>query len=254
MRTKTIIALFVLLLGAGGAFWITSPRGDGLSVLSLMKTTEKDPRFTTGENTLNATSSDTSESITEENVARNYTKEIMRLNTMGQGTATPIKLPTEEKLTQIVQEELSKSIPVKLFTEKDIVVGNSSDKAAIAAYLAGVAEVYKINAPPKTSSFSSALSQFISTDDARELALHAAKLSSSITGLIAVRVPPTWKTLHLEMLNIMQARLTYIQAMINGDGTQLKTVVALNSLNALLDEEQLLYAKIIEKRTELSTL
>jgi hypothetical protein len=244
MATRTIIALLILLVGTGGAFWITNPsflRRGGDAVLSLLETTSTDPRFTIGENGLIIPSSNSATDISEENVVRNYGREILRMNPAGQGMDVPIKVPTEQKFTELIQEELSKPIPVTLYTEKDILLTKTSDKAAFTTYINAVGAANTKNMSTVKVSFTTAVAEFVSSNNVQNLTTHVNKLSTYVTALLAIPVPSDWRLYHLEMINLIQKRIAYANALLENNGSQLKVAAALSAISAMVDEEAQLY-------------
>lgn len=242
MRTKSIIALLVLLLGTGGSLWIAYPnafKSNAPSTLSFASSTgEKDPRFTNESAALTAGAPN---DISEENVVRNYGMEILRLNPQGQGKDVPIKLPTEEVLTQMLQDEMSKPIPIRTYAEKDIVVIKSTDKKSVLAYAAAVDAANKKTIGSLDTTFVPAIMQFVANNDPQALSLHSNAISADITALLAIPVPQNWKTFHLALINVLGKRLAYADAILGNNGSQLKVAAALSNIIALVDEEVELY-------------
>lgn len=244
MATRTIIALLILLLGTGGAFWIANPsfmRRGGNAVLSLLETTSTDPRFTINENGLIIPTSNSATDISEENVVRNYGREILRMNPAGQGADAPIKVPTEQKFTELIQEELAKPIPINLYTEKDIALTKSSDKAAFIAYINAVAAADTKYMSSIRVSFTNAVAEFVSSNNVQNLTAYVNKLSPYITALLAIPVPSDWKLYHVQLINLLQKRAAYANALLENNGSQLKVAAVLSAIGTMIDEEAQFY-------------
>ncbi len=248
MRTRTIIALLVLLLGAAGSLWIVSPKtfiSNRPSSVTIATSTTTDPRFASDLNSPNP--GDTSADISEENVVRNYGREILRLNPQGQGTNNPILVPNDAVFSQMLKDEIAKPIPVQLFTEKNLVILKTTNKQLVTAYAAALTASQKKFIAPLPFNFTSALAQFVGDNNPQQLTLYIAGLSSYINSLLVIPIPSDWKSFHLEMVNLLQKRLTYAKAILENNDSQLKVAAALDDLSALLDEEQNLTRMIPEK-------
>ncbi len=247
MRTRSIIALLVLLLGAAGSLWIVSPdsfKSNAPSTLSFASSTdEKDPRFT---NETSALTSGASSDISEENVAQNFGREILRLNPQGQGKDAPIKLPNDIVLSKMLQDEISKPIPIHLYEEGDIIVLKSTDKKSALVYTTALDAASKKTLELPQTDFTQAIVQFVTKNEAQELTAHANAISSYIATLLIIPVPANWKVFHLALINLMQKKLAYTNAILYNNDSQLKIAAALNGINSLVDEEQNLYSMIAE--------
>ncbi len=249
MRTRTTIALLVLLSGAGGAYWLVAPHSvdSSASIVSFTEGNKPlDPRFSGNTDTSGLGTDADANTISEENVVRNYGREILRLNAEGQGAKSPIKVPNDQVFSQMIQDEISKPIPVRQYTENDIVVLKATDKQAALTYANAINAASKKTVGMLKSNFIAALVQYVTNNDAQELARHSSALSSYITALLATPVPANWKTFHLQLVNTLEKRLTYANAILDNNDSQLQIAAAINNLSTLVDEEQQLYTTLAD--------
>ena len=238
---RSIIALLVLLLGAGGAFWIASPElfhSSAASGISFATSSiGADPRF----NSDTVTNTDTSGDISEENVVRNYGGEILRMNPQGQGKDSPIIVPSDAVLSQMIQDEMSKPIPVRTYQESDIVVLKTTDKKAELAYATAIDAANKKTVGALKTPFIAAIQQYVSDNSPQELSRQSYAISAYISTLLAIPVPQTWKMFHLGLINLLSKRLAYVNAILDNNDSQLKIAAALSNIISLVDEEVELY-------------
>ncbi len=241
MRTRSIIALLVLLFGAGSAVWIASPKvfsGHAASEVSFATSSAgADPRFTND----TGAGSDTSNDISEENVVRNYGREILRLNPQGQGKDAPIIVPNEAVFSQMIQDEISKPIPVRTYTENDITVLKATDKKTALAYATAIDSANKKTIGALATPFVAAVQQYVSDNNPQELSRQSSAIAAYITALLATPVPQTWKTFHLGLINLLSKRFAYANAILDNNDSQLKIAAALSNIISLVDEEVELY-------------
>lgn len=239
-----IIALFVLLSGTGVAYWVISP-DQNISTTPLVSFLESkqatDSRF---EAIINPTTSTVAEDISEENVVRNYGKEILRLNTQGQGIDAPIRIPKEEVFSQMIQEEISKPIPIRTYEEKDIIVLKTSDAQSGDAYRKEIDAANTKTIGSLKTKFVTAVAQYATENNSQELTAHSLAIASYISSLLATPVPAHWKDFHLTLINLLERRLAYAKAILENNDSQLKVAAAISNIVALIDEESELYKKV----------
>lgn len=244
---RTIIALAVLLIGGAASFWIIAPQSPKAAhaVVSFSdKNPGADPRFQIEPDPVRGAANNGESDISEENVIRNYSEEVARLNPQGQGQNGAVKVPNEAAFSQMIQDEIGKPIPVRTYEEKDIVVLNATDKKSVIAYATAIDAASKKTIGKLAIGFAPAIAQFVTQDDTQALSLHASATAAYITALLATPVPSSWKQFHLTLINLLQKRLAYTNAILDNNGSQLKIAAAVNNITALLDEEQQLIAMI----------
>lgn len=245
---RFVIAIFIILLGTGVSLWILGSKAGNKGIASLFEIAglgADSGRFAMAEGiSLNSGSSennlDGSENITNKILDR-YTQEIFKANKsgVGVGTGSQIAIPNETVLENIMGEELSKGLAIKLFETKDIKISEDSSKEAALAYVENLQKANASNSKKDIENqYFAAIENAVSEQGTEMLQEYLNAISQRITALLAITAPSNLASFHLGLINAWQKRLAVGKAIIESSGDIMKPLAAIEMLNGVIEEEE----------------
>ncbi|MDO8557138.1 MAG: hypothetical protein Q7R98_01605 [Candidatus Jorgensenbacteria bacterium] len=243
---RFVIAIFIVLIGAGISFWIVNSKsktGNVASLFEIIRSGVDSGRFATS--SVVATNTDSAvqqnpNSITERVIQR-YQQEIFNANKFGVGTSSPITVPNEATLGNIISDELSRGIAIKHYETKDIKISNDFSKEAALAYLKNIQNTYIKNFHGQDDQYLAMVADAVINQSAEKLQGYLTTTSDQITDLLAITAPPNLASFHLDFINAWNERYELGKAVLDGNQDSLKPLAALQGLSdAVNNEEQLL--------------
>lgn len=233
MRKRTLIALGILLFGAGFTFWLIYTPSKKVDAFGVTITTSdsKDIRF--------AERNDSDISNRTEDALKQYGTEIFKLNPKGQGTDKPLNLPPDGTLEQIVNDAATRPVSLKLFTTADITTNGHATKESSRQYLSAVTSIENQH-NTYYPNYYAIVSRFVINGDTREPNLLMNELSDNVSALRAVPVPEEWADFHVDFINLLNKRLEYAKKLLDVEDDPVMAAAATKDLKALLQEEDAL--------------
>lgn len=243
---RFVIAIFIILVGAGISLWILDSKAENKGVASLFEVTGlgiDSGRFATTEGTgLNSGSLennlDESENITNKILDR-YTQEIFKANKSGVGTNSLITIPNEAVLEDIMGEELSKGLSIKLFETKDIKISEDDSKEAVLAYFDNLQKANTSGSKKDIENqYFVAIDEAVSEQGTEMLQEYLNAISQRITALLVITAPNNLASFHLGLINAWQKRLAVGKAIMESGGDIMKPLAAIDMLAGIIEEEE----------------
>jgi len=249
---RFVIAIFIIIIGAGASFWIVNSKsktGSVASLFEIIRSSAEAGRFATSSdsNTQAAASAGLGQSdqtnIADRIIGR-YKQEVFNANAYGAGTSSPITIPNESVLGTIIDEELAQGIAITPFKTQDIKISNDNSKDAAIAYLNDIKKAYAKNVDKfnGNGNYFGIVSDAVTSQNTGKLQEYLAATSNQITDLLAITAPSDLTSLHLGLVNAWNKRYALGKAILEGDKDVMKPVAALQELSIAINDEEKLFA------------
>ena len=240
MRNKKILAIGILIAGIGySAYLLFYNSGAKATSPTITGSERSGDSFVDLTEPTNPDITDPSLNITDE-VAKEYTKKIVQMNTGGQGKKANIILPDATAFETIVRDYLSKNIQFKEYTEKDLRINATNTKDARIAYLQEIQKAQNKTIATLKTSFVYATALYISNKQSDELQKHINVSEQFITKLLEIQAPQSAKQFHIDLLNVYKKRSMLANILLENSEDPLKSVVVLKEIEKLTEKEALL--------------
>ncbi len=188
------------------------------------------------------------ENITE-NVIWRFQQEIAELNhglSPEQAQRGQIAMPQEERLLEMINEEIIKGLDLKEKKASDIKIVPEESANLNYEYLKalydGIAEHLE-----NFEEFHSALAKTINENNDTELMFHLTASGDFIEHLLLMEVPKNWAVFHLDFLNLMEKRKLIANSLINRAHDFVRAAgTASIFLEELIREEEKIYLNLLK--------
>jgi hypothetical protein len=265
MILRKFIPLLILSLGVVGAFWVghddKSPKNanDSLAQALVISDGKSDARFDFSRNTSPSTLPKSVEETASLSISHNatdrtlnaYGKEIVRLNSNRLDAVQlggSVILPDEENLSKILSDNITNGFSSPSFDIDDIIIiPDSAD--AIQQYGISVSEAYEKNSTRINSHFITAIYETLFMGRSSELAIYTVSFSGMLDDFLKISVPSRFTAIHIELLNIVQKKISISNALINIDDDPVRAVGGLEQLEGVVADE----ARLIDTLNRFST-
>lgn len=220
------------------------------SILGVKGNKTDDSRFAFSEKTQEKLDKYLNSENFTENLIQKYGFQIAAENLDGPVNGSLI-LPSGEKLESTFAGELERGISYEKVSESDIRVTEDSSEVAVRKYLTEIQRVALNQNIDFENELGYALNELLTKQKTARLETFADKLDSMNTKLLAIPVPATWKTFHVELINIQRRKTAIIHSLAEIDNDPVKAVVAIQDLEKVGDEELQLSKVFAEKSKDL---
>lgn len=188
-------------------------------------------------------------------LARAYASEIYKLNPAGpdeiKGQKSLRVLP-QEAAVQLLEEQIQNGFKIQMFTEKDIkVISDNSQKAHLSYYIEALDII--IGGEKLNHTMPEILDALVSEQNTKLIEEYIAFLPSSMESLLMLEVPSFLQTLHLQIINAWQKKLSVFTALRNFNEDPLKAYLALQEVPNIIEEDLNLQEVLIKHYQDLKT-
>lgn len=240
-KVKSLILFLLLVAIIFSIVFFFVPRKNSNDLFSVQNNSDTDNRF--------GFSRDTEEflkSINEKNNSENYTDNLIAKYGMQIAANNPdgpqndkVVVPSHDYFETMIAEELQRGILYPIVSESDIRKGTSDSREALTIYLKKITTIItQANSVVKT------------TDIQIQAQKTAETLKKATQELLAVEVPPSWISTHLQLLNFYQKKMTLFEAISALETDPLKGLLALEELKKIQIEELSLTQTLQKKINE----
>ena len=179
-------------------------------------------------------------------LAQNYVGSLYNLNKDLGNTTGTLRMPANS-VDDLLAQALSQDLAFPLFTEKDIRVGEDNSIKAQVDYMNAIGSITQKNFGGFTMQTTDILSEFFEKNNPAPLAKYITIADGEIRDLLALEVPPQWKTWHLENLNLWVKKSVVYTAILDFKNDPLKATIALNDISSLLQQNKTLQKTLSDK-------
>lgn len=220
------------------------------SILGVKGNKTEDSRFAFSEKTQEKLDKYLNSDNFTENLIQKYGFQIAAENLDGPVNGSLV-LPSGEKLESTLAGELERGIGYEKISESDVRVIEDSSDTAVRKYLTEIQKVALNQNIDFENELAYALDELLSKQKTARLEKFANKLDSMNAKLLAIPVPVTWKTFHVELVNIQRKKTAIIHSLAEIENDPVKAVVAIQDLEKIGAEELQLSRVFAEKSKDL---
>lgn len=182
-------------------------------------------------------------------LAQGYAREIFRNNPgdLNEVARSGLKPPSDDSLQKIIAERIGQDINFERFEMKDIKISRDGSVERQLSYLLALGKITEKNWSKFNQSVTEILDAWIEKRDYRPMEKYLTIVPNQINDLLALEVPPQWKELHLQNLNLWQKKSAIFTAITKFEEDPIKTYQAFGQLPAIFNENVILQ-NILEKQ------
>ncbi len=263
---RKLIALAILLLGAGVFIWNVTPRNprDGgnpsLTLSSGSVNSDQGLRYVrdsgapaVGTQPLRPTPAENPGNLTDL-LAQLYVSKVVAQNQGLPPRGGPMKVPPDTAIAEAIQEQVVQGFRYeRLYTARDVrTIADASADAQLEYLTAFRAATAKNFAAIRKSIFDM-VSDLATKQDDRALRAYVAAIPKQIDDLLTLRVPAPWSVFHIENLNLWEKKLEVYTALLNSADDPLKAYLALQELGSIDAENRSLQTLLNENVSDLGS-
>lgn len=257
MKRRKIIAAIVLLCGVALFFAIIGGSSSSNGPLVLAKAgggsgsldyTSSGITNTPSSSNSGTTANGASGNMTDSLIS-GYAQNILQMNNGFSGTVpnatNTVSFPSVDSMTNQLSASLNQTLPFKTFSTNDILVTNDNSITSQLNYIYKVGGISRRNFAnfPQTT-LANVIDQAVSKGNPTLLNEYVAIINQEISDLLAVTVPPSLSSWHLQDLNLWEEKLTVFTAIADINADPLKGAIALNQVNDIAGKDQALQTQI----------
>lgn len=198
--------------------------------------------------------SEPSKNLTD-NIITNYGHEIAKRNPSGPRVVNgeqKIALPPQRTLEELLATELNQNLKIDLYDLKDIRISRDASDNYIRTYLKSISTATENIFGKFTKTPFALLDELLRKKNPEPLYQYVTLLSRYSGDLLTLDAPPSWKTFHLEFINLQQEKIAVYQSLLEVDQDPVKAMVAINQIEKLDEKDQNLATVLNEQLKSLS--
>lgn len=170
-----------------------------------------------------------------------YAAEILKKNPQGpldlEGQRK-ITIPSQESLEKIIQEEMEQGVAIQEVTSREIKHTTDDSPAAALSYIQSIISANERMSKKTNNNLGEVAYLWLEKNNADPITKQMDALSVLVSDLLAVPVPPSWKDVHLSMINLQQKKITVLQSIFDINSDPVKALAAAHIIETLSLEEQ----------------
>ncbi len=170
-----------------------------------------------------------------------YAAEILKKNPEGPIETSgerKVTIPSQESLEKIIQEEIEGGVAIKGITANEIKNGSDNSSAAILAYIQGIISANERMSKKTNNSLGEVAYLWLEKNNSDPITKQIDALSVLVSDLLSISVPPSWKEVHISLINLQQKKIVVLRSMLDIHSDPIKAMAAANIIDKLSAEEK----------------
>lgn len=175
-----------------------------------------------------------------EQLAQKFSRTVLQINNGFSNGTSSISLPNADSFSNAISDSLNQDLQFPAFGEKDIRIDPDNSSSSQIAYVNAVANVAKKNFAGFSMDIATIMNNFFNKNDSGGLAKYVGIAGKMASDLLALKVPARLSAWHLQNLNLWEKKIVVYQAILNMSSDPLKTSLALQQINNVGQENDIL--------------
>lgn len=164
-----------------------------------------------------------------------------------------VKLPSIDAFDKIVSEKTETGFDFKRFGIKDVRISKDDSLKNKLAYIDALDVLLRKGFGSFNKNIFDIINEFLENGSSDSINYLVSAIPNYINDLLVLETPPSFVVLHIDWLNLWQKKLEIYGAVLNIDSDPLKTVIALNEMVGVVEEDLNLKSILTKTYNELNS-